>query len=54
MRQLCVPDWPWFNRHPVVWWDGRMPKSKDKPTSKDTGQGNKQKESKEKEARKKR
>jgi len=18
---ICVPDWPWFNRHPVKWLD---------------------------------
>mmetsp|Transcript_63588 Transcript_63588/g.143444 ORF Transcript_63588/g.143444 Transcript_63588/m.143444 type:complete len:96 (+) Transcript_63588:119-406(+) len=24
---LCVPDWPWFNRNPVVWWNGQTRKS---------------------------
>jgi hypothetical protein len=31
LSQLCVPDWPWFNRSPVKWWNGKQSKrEKDK------------------------
>mmetsp|Transcript_80940 Transcript_80940/g.161367 ORF Transcript_80940/g.161367 Transcript_80940/m.161367 type:complete len:89 (-) Transcript_80940:244-510(-) len=23
---LCVPDWPWFRKSPVKWWDGKTKK----------------------------
>mmetsp|Transcript_3038 Transcript_3038/g.3770 ORF Transcript_3038/g.3770 Transcript_3038/m.3770 type:complete len:90 (+) Transcript_3038:43-312(+) len=23
---LCVPDWPWFNKSPVKWWNGQTKK----------------------------
>jgi signal peptidase complex subunit 1 len=25
---VCVPDWPWFNRHPVKWLDEVPPQKR--------------------------
>uniref|UniRef100_A0A7R9UF33 Signal peptidase complex subunit 1 n=1 Tax=Pinguiococcus pyrenoidosus TaxID=172671 RepID=A0A7R9UF33_9STRA len=37
---LCVPDWPWFNRHPIRWLD-HIPGAEPASISKTGGGGSK-------------